>query len=338
MAEKIIDAPSGFWKGSTGRWAGEQMLRALQEGREITSSELRTLDILRKNEWEYYDEQLVSFAMTRLRLVADLRAAGLVRPVPNALGKTIFQYEKMTDMNPAGISLDGISRTEDDRQEFSIAGVPLPIIHKDFTLNLRTLSASRDRGEPLDTMQVQTAGRKIAETLEYITINGGPTYGGMPIYGLLNHPDANVQNFGAWGQWAGAAVTGANILTDLLAMFTKLEGDQMYGPYNLYISHDLSIKLEEDFKANVSQTIRQRLMGVDRLNSITVLDQMPDATGVLVQMTPDVISLIDGEPLQTVQWDIEAGFKICFKAFTICVPLVRSNANGESGICILRAA
>ena len=39
----------------------------------------------------------------------------------------VFQYEKITDMNPAAVSMDGMAKTEGDRQEFELASLPLPI-------------------------------------------------------------------------------------------------------------------------------------------------------------------------------------------------------------------
>jgi len=330
---QVVEHGRSFWSGSSGRWAGEQLLKAAAAGREITPAELRTLDTLRKDEWIEFDEALVAEGVIRLRGVADLIAAGLTRPVANGLGKTIFQYEKVTDMNPAAVSLDGMAKTEGDRQEFQINSLPLPITHKDFFLNLRTLIASRNRGESLDTTQARTAGRLVAEATEAMLFVGGPTFGGFGIYGYTTHPDRNTGTFEATGDsWANAGKTGAQILEDVLAMIGAAEGDRYFGPYMLYIPSGFSTKIEEDFKANSDKTIRQRLLEVDRIQGVKVCDQMPANEAVLVQMTSDVTALVQGEPLQTIQWDIEGGFQINFKAFTIQVPLIRSDDQGRSGV------
>ena len=322
-----VDSGQRFLSASSGRWAGERMLRALQNGGKISPAVLRTADTLRKDEWKHFDEALVQEGTLRLRGVADLMAAGLTRPVANGMGKTIFEYEEITDMEPAITSLDGLARSEDDRQEFNLKSIPLPITHKDFNINLRTLSASRERGESLDTTQVRTAGRLVAERLELMLFQGGPTYGGLPIYGYATHPNRNLANFTA-GTWDTPAVTGENILTDVLAMITALEGDRFNsGPYWIYVPSEMSAKLEEDFKANSDKTIRQRVMEVDRVAGLKVCDQMPTGHVIMVQATSDVVVLIEGEPLQTVQWDVLGGFQVQFKAFTIAIPLVRSAPN-----------
>lgn len=332
MSTANVDSGRQLFGGASGRWATSQIKRALMEGRNLSASELRTLDTLRHEEWKFFDDALVQEATIRLRGVADLIAAGLVKNVPNALGKSVFAYEKVTDMDAASVSLDGLGRTSNDKQEFSLNQMPLPIVHKDFFLNLRNLAASREKGEPLDTTMVRTAGRVVAEKMEYMLVNGGPTFGGLPIYGYTTHPHRNTSGFGSNGDWAQSAKTGENILTDVQTMLTALAGDRMFGPYWIYVPVDAGVKLEGDFKANVSQTIRQRLESIDGIAGVRVLDQLATSNVLMVQATEDVAAWVNGENLQTIQWDEYGGFQINFKAFAIGAPLIRSDADGRSGI------
>jgi hypothetical protein len=321
-----VDSGHALFGGSSGRWAAEQLLRALKEGRPLSPKALRTLDTLRKDEWKAFDEALVTEGLIRLRGVADLISAGLTIPVSNAMGKTLVEWEKVKDMNAAITSLSGIDRSEDDRLDFELDSIPLPITHKDFNLNLRTLSASRERGEALDTMQASMAGRLVAEQLEYMLFNGGPTFGGKAIYGLLNHPDRNIVDFDSNELWTDAGKDGAGILKDVLTMIKAAENDRFYGPYRLYIPAAYSTPLDEDFKANSDLTIRQRLLQIDRLQAVVTADQLPVNNVALFQASRDVAAVVDGESLQSVQWDVEGGFQIKFKAFAIQVPLIRSTS------------
>lgn len=327
-----VEDGTTLFRSATGHWAGQQMMRALKEGKPITASVLRTADTLRKNEWEYLDEQLVAEAMIRLVGVADLRAAGLTRNVPNSMGKTVFQYEKVTDMQPATTSLDGIARTEGDRQEFTLASIPLPITHKDFYLNLRTLSASRERGEPLDATQTRTAGRLVAEQLEKMLFQGGKTFGGLPIYGYTTHPNRNTVGFDSSQNWVHASKTGETMLKDVQSLVAAAEADRMYGPYWLYLPRNYSTVIGNDFKANSDKTIRQRISEINGITAIRIADQLPSNNILLVQATSDVVQWVQGETLQTIQWDIEGGFNVNFKAFEIGVPLIKSDAQGRCGL------
>jgi len=331
------DGKTLFNRGSGGRWATQQLKAAALAGKALSCSALRTLDTLRHEEWKFFDDVLINEALIRLVGVADLIAAGLVRPVPNALGKTVFGYEKVTFMDEAEVSLDGVSRSPNDRQEFSLNQLPLPITHKDFFINLRELAASREKGEALDTTQVATAGRVVAEKAEKMLFQGGKTFGGLPIYGYTTFPDRIVSvTFDSNLAWGTTGKTGPSILADVLAALTALSAQRQYGPFMIYIPTDAGVLIENDYTPTgstvSSQTIRQRIEAVPAIKGVRVADQLPSGSVVFVQMTADNIVWVQGESLQTVQWDEYGGFEINFKAFQIAVPLPRSDAQGRSGI------
>lgn len=332
-----LTAAKEFFSANGGRWATQMLKAAAMEGRALSASALRTLDTLRHEEWKFFDDALVEEAMIRLVGVGDLIGAGLVRPVSNALAKTVFAYEKVTFMDVASISLDGTSRTANDRQEFELNQIPLPITHKDFFINLRTLAASREKGEALDTTQVRTAGRVVIEAAEKMLFQGGPTFGTLPIYGYTTHPDRLTQSFDASKNWGDATKTGASYLVDVLAAFKKLQSatNRMFGPYWVYVDSAAGVQIENDYNAATAntQTIRQRIEAIQGIKGIRVADQMPANTVVFVQATADTAVWVQGETLQTVQWDEGGGFTINFKAFQIGVPLIRSDAQHRSGVC-----
>lgn len=329
-----VDNGRTFVRSAGGRWAAERMLNAMKQGRMPCAADLRTADTLRKDEWIHFDSAVVEEAHVRLRAWADVIAAGLTIPIPNSMGKTMYEYDKVSDMDPAQTSLDGITRTDNDRQEFELDGVPLPITHKDFRIHLRTLAASRSEGgEPLDTMQSRTSARLVAERLESTLLNGASKqFGGRPIFGYTNHPAKNNVPFGTNGAWTAAAKTGENILADVLSMISVLNQDRMFGPYWLYVPTTYGVKILEDFKTNSDKTIRQRIEEIPEIAHVTVVDQLTNHNVLLVQGTRDVVAIAQGEPIQTIQWDIEGGMAMEFKVMTIAVPVVRSDFSGRSGI------
>jgi uncharacterized linocin/CFP29 family protein len=327
----MVSSGQSFMSGSSGRWAAERFLKAINEGKPLSASLLRTADTLRRDEWKHFDEVLIREGLTRLIGVADLLSAGLTMPIPNAMGKTLIQWEKVTDMEPAEVSLSGLDRTDDDRLEFEPDSTPLPITHKDFNINLRTLAASRERGEPLDTMQAEVAGRKVAEKLEEMLFRGGKKFLGKTIYGYTTHPNRNAVDFTAT-PWSNGSTTGDQMLADVQRMIAAAEADFFFGPYWLYIPTNSSLNLDKDFKANSDKTIRERLLNIDRLQQIKTADALTADNLVLIQPTRDVVVWANGEPLQTIQWDADGGFRIKFKAFAIQVPVIRATEEGRSGV------
>jgi uncharacterized protein DUF6260 len=321
--------PKQFFSASGGRWATERILRGMQAGHGMTPASLRTLDTLSKDEWVQFDEVAVREGVIRLRGVAALISRGLTIPVPNALGKTMLQWEGITDMNDAEVTMSGLHRTEDDAIESELFQMPLPITHKDFNINLRTLNASRERGEALDTLQAGMAGRLVGEMIEYMLFNGlTKKFGGSSVYGLTTHPDRNTIAIGT--TWV--TETGDNIVLKVLAMVQALIDDRFFGPYILFVPSNFGLGLERDLKANGDLTIRQRLLQIDQLADVVVCDQLAASNVVLAQATRDVMAIAQGEPIQTIQWDLYGGMQLAFKVFAIQLPVVRSTKGDRSGI------
>lgn len=327
--------PNPF-QSNGGRWATAQFKAASFRGDDITSQVLRTGDTLRHEEWKYFDDVVLDEHLIRLVGVADLIAAGLTKNVPNALGQTVYAYEKVTFMGEADTTLDGTNRTPNDRQEFQLNQMPLPITHKDFFLNLRTLTASRNKGEPLDTMQVRTAARVVAEAAEKMLFQGGRTFGGLPIYGYTTFNDRNTNTFNSGKSWESSSKTGESYMADVTTALTALAADRQFGPFVVYVPADAGIQIENDYvitgATSTPRTIRQRLEAVEQISAIRVADQLPSGNVVFVQMTEDNVVWVQGEPAQTVQWDEGGGFELNFKVWQIAVPLIRSDIQGRSGI------
>jgi uncharacterized linocin/CFP29 family protein len=326
-----LDAGNAILTSSSGRWAGEQFMAAMRAGKELNAEVLRTNGVLGRDEWIFFDTELIEATVARLQGVADLIAAGLTKFIPNSMGKTVMQYDRTGDLADASVSMDGMVRTENDRPAWSYGQLPIPITHKDWFIPLRSLQASRNSGEALDSEMIRKAGRKIAEMQETMLFQGGKQFGGLPIYGYLTHPDRHTVTHGTGGLWSDPAKTGDQMYNDVQAMIALARGDRQYGPYVLYHGTDSAANLDKDFKANGTLTVRQRLLQIQALSDIREADFLPAGNLLLVQMTRDTVVLVQGEPLQNVQWDIQGGFGVEFKSFQIQVPLIRA-MDGQSGL------
>ncbi len=322
-----------FMRAGGGRWAGERFMKAIAQGRMITPSELRTLELMRNEEWKVFDDQLIEGALPILAGVADLKAAGLTRTITNGLAKTVLEYDMVGDMDPAIVSMDGVTRAENDRLEYEAGGLPLPITHKDWYLNLRALLASRTGAEPMDNTYIRVAGRKIGEAAEDMLFNGGKKFRSLNIYGYTTHPNRYTASFGTGGNWAQAAKTGQQMLDDLLTLASGLDGMGHPGPFWLYYGDVATgLKLAGDFKSATSGTIRQRLLDTGLISKINRSSKLADNQIVLVSPEADVVQWVEGEPLQNVQWDVHGGFQVNFKGFQIELPLIRADIDGNTGV------
>jgi uncharacterized linocin/CFP29 family protein len=272
----------------------------------------------------------VQIARPRLVAVGDLMSRGLTMPIANAMGITVVQHETSSDMTDAEINMTGLPESQRDRVQFSQVNTPLPIIHKDFQLSLRVLTAGRRLGQPLDTTQLTIATRKVADSMESMLFNGASVVaGGGTIYGYKTHPSRNTGSTTA--SWATQA--GDVILTDLLAMIGAATSDNMFGPYVVYVSVDSYVHMLGDLKAASDKSTIQRILEIPQIAAVRPTTQI--ATGdevLLVSMSADVIDWLDGQQPTVVMWETHGGMMINFKVLAIGAPRPKADQEGRSGI------
>lgn len=296
---------------------------------------------LRKDDWILLDGAIMRAARARLRAVADLRSAGLTYTIPNGMAKTVLEYEMMSDITPAAVSMDGLRKSDADRPTFDLAGLPLPITHKDFHFSLRQLMVSRNSNTPLDTTTAELAGRQVAEEIErqllgISTVANEYAYAGHTVYGYTNFPDrlTHTMKNPTDGDW-----TPAHTVQDILAMKSQSIDAYHYGPWVLYVSPEWTQYLDDDYSASKGDnTLRERIGRIDSISSIRVLDFLTGKQMLLVQQSSDVIRLVVGMDFTTIQWETHGGMQLNYKVMAIMVPQLRADINGRTGIVHATAA
>ena len=319
--------------GKSGNTAsGNVAMKMLQSGLDVQA--LRTQDVLRLREWQNFDTVVIEVARQRLVAVGDLISAGLTYEVPNALGIMQVQWERFSDLGPASISMSGISKGENDRFEIDLQSVPMPIVHKDFQLNIRALEAGRNLGTPLDTTQAALAARIVAEQIESILFNG--TTVGSASNTIAGYTTFTSRVTGSLtASWL--TQTGATTVNDALLMVEAAYAQNMYGPYMLYVPANVFAALGNDYKTYSDLTILQRLADIPGIIGIRPTSNLPAGTAshsqaVLVQFTSNVVDIIEGIQPTVVQWEAEGGFLINFKVLAIMVPRLKADKSNQCGI------
>lgn len=294
--------------------------------------------LLMYDEWKDLDRAVFEVQRDRLVGIADLRAAGLTHNL-GGLGVTIAQWEMSSDMTKANVSMSGASRGEEDTSAFKQATVPVPILHKDFRLNIRRLEASRRFGSSIDVLDADSAARKVAEASEEMLFAGKPiVVDGSEIYGYTTHPARSTVDLGT--AWDDNAVDGGDILEDVQEMLAEARDNNYHGPFTLYIPSEYEGKLDNDFEQGTGdiRTIRERLLQLSGLSRIVVADRLPADNVILVQLTRNVVDLAVGQEMTTVQWQSQGGMVEHFKVMAAWAPRIKNDYDGRSGIVHLRPA
>lgn len=287
--------------------------------------------LLQKDEWIKFDAATKRVMQKRLAGVNDLRRKGLVYNAGN-LGTSIVEWDSSSDMTPAEINMAGTVSTEKDKIAYTPAGVPIPIIRKDWEINLRRLLASRNQGASVDVITAEQAAIKVAERSEEVLFNGvSITVSGFTIYGYTNHPQRNTGALD--NDWAADATTGKEILQDVRAMKAALEADRHYGPYTLYVNGEYWTKLSEDYSdAKGDNTIYDRLLAEKGIEAVAVSDVLGADQVVLVQLESGVIDLAVAQDVTNVQWDSGDGMMANFATLAAWAPRIKTDFDNRLGI------
>jgi len=304
--------------------------RLLSAGMNVNA--LRTNATLLRDEWKYFDDAVIKAAQPRLIGVGDIMSRGLTLNIPNGLGKTIVESQRVSDMGDAEMSMDGITPGRNDRVVYDTVGIPMPIIHRDFQINVRTLNASRERGESLDTTQAALASEKCAIKLEDLLFMGSGDYkfGSYTLYGYTDFPDRNIGSLTV--QWAAA--TAAQIVTDVHSMKAASLAVGKYGPWVLYIPAAYESAMDKDYSASGASviTVRERILKIAGIQDVKVADRLTGNNVILSQMTADSVRIVEGLPLTTVEWQTGGTMIFHFKVMQIAVPELRTDIDGNSGV------
>jgi len=296
---------------------------------------------LRKDDWRMIDTEVITASRPQLKFYGDLVAAGLEVKLPNALGKTMWQYERQSNIGDATISMDGVSQGDSDRPLYDMESMPLPIIHKDFTFGVRHLTASHTSSTPIDISAAGMAAQMVAETVEKLALGVAPHYHfGAPLYGVCNHPKritGTISN--PWNPdgsrntiWAPRKLQG-----EILHMRQMLLDRRQHGPFHLYHSPDFDIIFDDDFNTTTgglsnSLTLRERLSRTPSIKSIQMCEFLPPGNMFLISMSRNCVNAVSGLDISTVQWQSKGGFEVHFKVLCMMLPRLLSDYYGNLGV------
>ena len=296
---------------------------------------LRTAAVLRENEWRDYDKVVTQIARGKFTLVADMMTNGMRAKLENPMGTTQIVWDRAGDMSDAQIDMTGEATDIRDRIEFAQDSMPVPIIHHGFRLNIRTLMASRARGQGLDISHAQLATLKVVHTIEKLFLFGqfSAGAGAGSLYGLTKYPYRVAGPLSA--DWRTA--TAAQIFSDVNAMIAAMESKNQFGPYMLYVPASYAPALRRDYDNRTAgggggYSIRSRLMEIENLKDIKTNWFLPDNHVVMINLNPENIRALDGIQPRMIEWNTQGGMVSIFKIIAIILPQIKRDAADQCGI------
>ena len=291
--------------------------------------------MLRKDEWEELDRIVIRAAQPRLRAVEDLRARGLTKRI-RSFGTLVSQYNVVSEMTGPNVSMTGQSTGGRDRLDHDLAGVPIPVIWKEFQIGARELAAARDNGETLDLDHVVAATRVVAEKLEDMVYFGDSTvvHGGATIYGYTTQPSRNTATattYNGSGTWSASI---NNIVPTIKGMINAANNTEYkYGPFMLYLATDAYNEASLQYYTDGSgQTPLQRILQIPQIAAVLPADRLTAKTGVMAQMETDTIDWAEHLGIQVRETVSDTGMSTSFRVMAVAAPRAKADYNGRCGI------
>ena len=303
--------------------------------RNYVARPIQTNATLRRDEWIEIDAALQRVIRDRLVGIRDLESRGLTYSI-NGMMNTVLLWQGIQKDLETELSMDGLTRAQSARPTYTTYMLPLPILHVDYDINARELAVSRSIGNSIGTEMAEEATRTIADSLEDSLFKDKTyTFGGGRSYSYVNFPDRNTYTITK--AWNLTTTTGEDIVNDVMAMKKAANDDHYYGPFHMYIPSDYELALDKDYAPYASGnpqgiTIRDRILQISAVDSISVADRLEPNNIIFVQMTSDVIQLVQGMGIENIEWRVEGGMATHFKVMTIQVPRFRSDPEGRCGL------
>lgn len=296
----------------------------------ITNSQLT------QAEWAVLDAAVIQRAKLRLNIVADLRAAGLTQET--TLANMLSQWRVASERTAATVSMDGRTRSNRDRTDKQTFGVPVPIIHDAYSIGRRELLASRTLGASLDTTEAAAAASAVIESAETMVFNGssGIVVSGSTIYGLTTHGARKTDTAANFG--GGDFGTISNILPTFLGAISAMAANRYHGPFNVYASGTQYIQMLARYADGSGQKALDAVLDLPQIASVQPSDFLSDGVIVLVQMTSDVIDLVQAGTVENREWVAPDGEELFFKVMMVMAPRLKQDYAGNLGVCHITGA
>lgn len=285
------------------------------------------------DEFKLVDTDVREVSRLEFNLWSDLRAAGMFRDVPNGLGYSVMQYQKVSDIGPASVGMDPIGKTNRDRPVVGTDFHPFFVIYKDWSFSLRDLEMSRKGLMPLDTEVIKQSTREIIKVVEQLTAGVYTetlSFGGGTVYGLTNFPHRVT---GSMSDPTASGWTGEDFIRDILDMRAALKAVNHKGPFRVYVGTGWDQYIDEDYSsAKGSDTIRERAARTPRVSGIVSADYLGEFDVVMVEMNSRNIRAVQGMPITPVMWENSGGLELCGKLMAIMAPNCRADYLDQCGI------
>lgn len=342
MSTHTTEAPAELsLNGLAGIPGGSSIAAKLLANKMNVNALRNNVGTLTVDEWGAIDNEIVGVFQAQANAIGEFVGRGLTKRI-NGMAASVYRYDQVNEFNDAEMSMLADFKSSQDNLEFTPAYMPLPIIHKDFSIDVRTLNESRNRGEGIDTTGAAMAALKVTQKAEELFV-AGATYvvAGKTLYGIVNHGNVNSVTLSTYGNWDASGGTGPQILKCVNAMIQASVNDGYYGPWGLFIPTAYASTINYAFNTTQAITIGEVLMNLPAIGNspngkaiqfIKPHSKCAANTVVLVPLDNTQVQVLIGLDITNVPWESSGGLRLHHKVMAIILPLIKVDVGTKTGI------
>lgn len=287
--------------------------------------------------WRRIDARATRIQRDVLAVFNRLAAANTT---PLAIGDLVSYFPKIGDSGEVNVSLDGRSEARSDQALVEYEGTPVPIMDSYARFGWRQMAVMQKSSMGLDTETIANHQRRVAETMEDMVLNGNTSIrvGGNRVWGLRTFPGRSTTTHGL--DLNGA--TGAQWLSTISTVVQRHVAQNAYGRATIFLNWgDWTYASLNEFAANYSKTILQRLREIENVADIVPASKVPvnDVISIAGLETGEWGSILSAMPLTTrPKTRLNPEDDYVFGVMAAVAPQFRRDLNGASTIVHLTKA
>ena len=285
---------------------------------------------LRHEDFLVIQDKIVEVRRRALNGIADLKAAGLSFNV--ALGEQLVGFENINEFQEAEQEMNPNSYQNNDTV-FTESYVPNPITHQSFQVPWRQQGFDYKR-----SLGMSESVRQVAEKLENTLFNGNSAitvnFQGtdFPIYGYTTHPDRGTGTISDWSDTANIESIVPELIEQIGLMWEN-QGGVSNGSVMVYVANDIWQMFQNDYKAEVSGTIMDRVKQIAQVMDVKPAEKLASTQVVLVEMEARTIELAQASDIITVPHQkTNPMAPQVLTTYAAMVHQIKSDSNGNTGI------
>lgn len=285
---------------------------------------------LDKREWAELDREVYAMVKLRQNGLADLRSAGLMKPI--SLAVILSQWRAASERIAPSINIDGESTAQADRTGRKTYSLPVPMYRTDYSFGQRELLAARALGQLPDSFEAGEAAAAIVEAQENMLFNGETSIvvegNAIPGYTTFTARDTDTAtNYGG-----GDFGTVGNGYKTILGMVSALAAKRYHGPFTVYVAPTQYLELLNFYTDGSGQTDLQRILTIPQVSSVKPSDFLADASTLMVQMTANVVDYLDALSPENREWVKPDGTRVMMAVLAAGAPRLKQDVAGNTGI------